>query len=658
MLWDEWDQAGWTNDSCVAFPALTCLAATWNEEMSALYGKSIGEEARYRNKSVLLGPGVNIYRTPLNGRNFEYMGEDPYLAARMVVPYVQGVQSNGVATCVKHYALNNHEVNRHTTNVIVDDRALYEIYLPAFKAAVQEGGTWAIMGSYNLYRDQHCCHNEYLLEDILRGEWGYDGVVISDWGGTHDTDQAIRNGLDLEFGSWTDGLKAGTKNAYDNYYLAYPYLEKIRNGEIGTEELDAKVRRILRLAYRTVMDRTRPLGSLCSDAHYEAARKIGGEGIVLLKNEEDLLPMKVEAGMKILVVGENAIKMMTVGGGSSSLKVQREISPLEGIAERFGDVAEVVYERGYVGDVTGEYNGVTTGQNLKESRTAEELIADAVAAAEDADYVIFVGGLNKSNHQDCENTDRAGLGLPYGQDAVIEALAAATDRLIVVNISGNAVAMPWAGEVPSILQGWYIGSEAGHAIADVLSGDVNPSGKLPFTFPAKLEDVPAHSLGEYTGVSQQDTVDIRYNDGIYVGYRWTDLQKKTKPLFAFGHGLSYTEFEYGKPVLDSEEMNQDGTVTVSVEVSNVGEREGQEVVQLYVGDRKSSLPRPLKELKGFSKISLAPGESRVVDFTVDRDDLSFFDPEKHEWVAEPGVFDIYIGAASDDIRGKVSFRLK
>lgn len=658
VLWDEWDQAGWTNDSCVAFPALTCLAATWNEEMSALYGKSIGEEARYRNKSVLLGPGVNIYRTPLNGRNFEYMGEDPYLAAKMVVPYVQGVQSNGVATCVKHYALNNHEVNRHTTNVIVDDRALYEIYLPAFKAAVQEGGTWTIMGSYNLYRDQHCCHNEYLLEDILRGEWGYDGVVISDWGGTHDTDQAIRNGLDLEFGSWTDGLKAGTKNAYDNYYLAYPYLEKIRNGEIGTEELDAKVRRILRLAYRTVMDRTRPLGSLCSDAHYEAARKIGGEGIVLLKNEEDLLPMKVEEGMKILVVGENAIKMMTVGGGSSSLKVQREISPLEGIVERFGDVAEVVYERGYVGDVTGEYNGVTTGQNLKESRTAEELIADAVAAAEDADYVIFVGGLNKSNHQDCENTDRAGLGLPYGQDAVIKALAAATDRLIVVNISGNAVAMPWAGEVPSILQGWYIGSEAGHAIADVLSGDVNPSGKLPFTFPAKLEDVPAHSLGEYTGVSQQDTVDIRYNDGIYVGYRWTDLQKKTKPLFAFGHGLSYTEFEYGKPVLVSEEMNQDGTVTVSVEVSNVGEREGQEVVQLYVGDRKSSLPRPLKELKRFSKIRLAPGESRVVDFTVDRDDLSFFDPEKHEWVAEPGVFDIYIGAASDDIRGKVSFRLK
>lgn len=658
VLWDEWDQAGWTNDSCVAFPALTCLAATWNEEMSALYGKSIGEEARYRNKSILLGPGVNIYRTPLNGRNFEYMGEDPYLAGQMVVPYIRGVQSNGVATCVKHYALNNHETNRHTTNVIVDDRTLYEIYLPAFKAAVQEGGTWSIMGSYNLYEGEHCCHNERLLNDILRGEWGYDGVVVSDWGGTHDTDQAIRNGLDMEFGSWTNGLSAGTKNAYENYFLAYPYLERIRKGEIGTEELDEKVRRILRLAYRTVLDRSRPFGSLCSESHYEAARRIGGEGIVLLKNTGDLLPMTVEKGSKILVVGENAVKMMTVGGGSSSLKVQREISPLEGIVGRFGNVAEVVYERGYVGDVTGEYNGVTTGQDLSESRSAEELIADAVAEAEDADYVIFIGGLNKSNHQDCENTDRAGLGLPYGQDAVIEALAAATDRLIVVNISGNAVAMPWAREVPSILQGWYIGSEAGHAIADVLSGDVNPSGKLPFTFPAKLEDVPAHSLGEYTGVSQQDTVDIRYNDGIYVGYRWTDLQKKTKPLFAFGHGLSYTEFEYGKPVLDSEEMNQDGTVTVSVEVSNVGGREGQEVVQLYVGDRKSSLPRPLKELKGFKKISLEPGESRTVTFSVDKEDLAFFDPEKHEWVAEPGLFDLYIAAAADDVRGKVSFELK
>ena len=658
VRWDEWDQAGWTNDSCVAFPALTCLAATWDRNLSELYGRSLGEEARYRNKAVVLGPGVNIYRTPLNGRNFEYMGEDPYLAGQMVVPYVKGMQSVGVASCVKHFALNNHEVNRHNTNVIVDDRTLYEIYLPAFKAAVVDGGAWSIMGSYNLYRDRHCCHNEYTLNRILRDEWGFDGVVISDWGGTHNTDQAITGGLDLEFGTWTDGLSAGGRNAYDNYFLAAPYLEKIRKGEVETEELDEKVRRVLTLAYRTVMDRTRPFGSKCSEAHYAAARKIGAEGIVLLKNEGGLLPMNVEEGTRILVVGENAVKMMTVGGGSSSLKVQREISPLEGIEERFGNIAEVSYERGYVGDVNGEYNGVTTGQDLRESRPAEQLIADAVAQAKDADYVIYVGGLNKSNHQDCENTDRRGLGLPYGQDAVIEALAAATDRLIVVNISGNAVAMPWIDEVPAVLQAWYIGSEAGHSIADVLSGDVNPSGKLPFTFPARLEDVPAHIFGDYTGVASSDTVDIEYKDGMNVGYRWTDRQKKTRPLFAFGHGLSYTEFEYGEPYLDSSVMTADGTVTVSVEVTNTGGRAGQEVVQMYIGDRKSSLPRPLKELKGFCKVSLAPGESKVVSFVIDREALSFFDPDRHEWVAEPGRFDVYLASASDDVRGKVSFELE
>ena len=658
VLWDEWDQAGWTNDSCVAFPALTCLAATWNTELAELYGRSLGEEARFRNKSVVLGPGLNIYRTPLNGRNFEYMGEDPYLAGAMAVPYIRGVQSNGVATCVKHYALNNHETNRHNTNVIVDDRTLYEIYLPAFRAAVQEGGTWAVMGSYNLYRGRHCCHNGYTLNRILRNEWGFDGVVISDWGGAHDTDQAIHDGLDMEFGTWTDGLDSGTKNAYDNYYLADPYLEKIRSGEVGTEELDAKVRRILRLAYRTVMNRNRPIGSLCSDAHYKAARKIGGEGIVLLKNDGGILPMNVEKGSKILVVGENAIKMMTVGGGSSSLKVQREISPLEGIRERFDGIADVIYERGYVGDVTGEYNGVSTGQDLSESRTPEQLVRDAVTQAKDADYVIFIGGLNKSPHQDCEDSDRTALELPYGQDALIEALAAATDSLVVVNISGNAVAMPWIAEVPAVMQAWYIGSEAGHAIADVLSGDVNPSGKLPFTFPARLEDVPAHIFGEYTGIARRDTVDIEYREGIYVGYRWMDMQKKTKPLFAFGHGLSYTEFEYGDPVIDRVETGPDGTVSVSVRITNTGDRKGQEVVQMYIGDRKASLPRPPKELKGFSKVELDPGESAVVTFTVDKDDLSFFDPERHEWVAEPGKFDIYIASASDDVRGKVTFELK
>ena len=660
VLWDEWEQAGWTNDSCVAFPALTCLAASWDPEIARLYGKSIGEEARYRNKTVLLGPGVNIYRSPLNGRNFEYMGEDPYLAGKMVVPYVQGVQQNGVAACVKHYALNTQEVNRHTTNVIVDNRALYEIYLPAFKAAVQEGNAWAIMGSYNLYKNQHGCHNQYLLNDILKGEWGFDGVVVSDWGGVHNTQEAITNGLDMEFGSWTNGLSNGASNAYDNYYLADPYLKLIREGKVGTKELDDKVRRILRLAYRTTMDRNRPYGSLCSEAHFAAARSIGEEGIVLLQNRNDLLPIDLNRAKRIVVIGENAIKMMTVGGGSSSLKVKYELSPLDGIRKRVGDQAEVIYARGYVGDPSGEYNGVKSGQDLEDSRSPEELIAEAVAVAKEADYVIFIGGLNKSAHQDCEDADRKELGLSYGQDKVITALAKANKNLIVVNISGNAIAMPWVKEVPAIVQAWYLGSEAGSAIASVLTGDVNPSGKLPFTFPASLQDVGAHKLGEYPGTPRSDgspIVDQKYNEGIFVGYRWAD-KEKTKPLFSFGHGLSYTTFAYGKAIADKKVMGQDETLTITLPVTNTGSREGSEVIQLYISDLKSSLPRPVKELKGFSKVKLAPGETREVTFTIGKEALSFFDDTRHEWVAEPGKFEAWIGASSTDIRNKVAFKLK
>lgn len=660
VLWDEWEQAGWTNDSCVAFPALTCLAASWDPEIARLYGKSIGEEARYRNKTVLLGPGVNIYRSPLNGRNFEYMGEDPYLAGKMVVPYVQGVQQNGVAACVKHYALNNQEVNRHTTNVIVDDRALYEIYLPAFKAAVQEGNAWAIMGSYNLYKNQHGCHNQYLLNDILKGEWGFDGVVVSDWGGVHNTQEAITNGLDMEFGSWTNGLSNGASNAYDNYYLADPYLKLIREGKVGTKELDDKVRRILRLAYRTTMDRNRPYGSLCSEAHFAVARRIGEEGIVLLQNRNDLLPIDLNRAKRIAVIGENAIKMMTVGGGSSSLKVKYELSPLDGIRKRVGDQAEVIYARGYVGDPNGEYNGVKSGQDLEDSRSPEELIAEAVAVAKEADYVIFIGGLNKSAHQDCEDADRKELGLSYGQDKVITALVKANKNLIVVNISGNAIAMPWVKEVPAIVQAWYLGSEAGSAIASVLTGDVNPSGKLPFTFPASLQDVGAHKLGEYPGTPRSDgspIVDQKYNEGIFVGYRWVD-KEKTKPLFSFGHGLSYTTFAYGKAVTDKKVMGQDEMLTITLPVTNTGSREGSEVIQLYISDLKSSLPRPVKELKGFSKVKLAPGETREVTFTIGKEALSFFDDTRHEWVTEPGKFEAWIGASSTDIRNKVAFELK
>ncbi|MFK2338564.1 glycoside hydrolase family 3 C-terminal domain-containing protein [Bacteroides fragilis] len=658
VLWDEWNQAGWTNDSCVAFPALTCLAATWNPKAALLYGQSIGEEARYRNKTVLLGPGVNIYRTPLNGRNFEYMGEDPYLASQMVVPYVKGVQQNGVAACVKHYALNNQEINRHTTNVIVDDRALYEIYLPAFKAAVQEGKAWAIMGSYNLYKNQHNCHNRYLLNDILKGEWGFDGVVVSDWGGVHNTEEAIYNGMDMEFGSWTNGLSKGMGNAYDNYYLAHPYLKQIKEGKIGTKELDDKVRRILRLAFRTTMNRNRPYGAMLSEEHIAAARKIGEEGIVLLQNKKNILPIDLNRTKKIAVIGENALKMMTVGGGSSSLKVQYECSPLDGIKRRIGDGIEISYARGYVGDTGGQFDGVSSGQNLKDDRSARQLIEEAVRIAQSADYVIFIGGLNKSGHQDCEDTDRKGLELPYKQDKVIGALAKVNKNLIVVNISGNAVAMPWISEVPAVIQAWYLGTEAGNAIASVLVGDVNPSGKLPFTFPEKLEDVGAHQLGDYPGRQREDGIfDEKYNESIFVGYRWTDKQK-IRPLFPFGHGLSYTTFAYGKATVNKKVMKIDEQIAITVPITNTGKRIGSEIVQLYISDLKSSLPRPVKELKGFSKIQLAPGETQEVTFLIDKQALSFFNDSRHEWVAEPGKFEAQIAASATDIKSKVTFELE
>ncbi len=653
VLWDEWEQAGWTNDSCVAYPALTCLAATWNPAMSALYGKSIGEEARYREKDVLLGPGVNIYRTPLNGRNFEYMGEDPYLASRMVVPYVQEVQKNGVAACVKHYALNNEETHRHTIDVDLDDRALFEIYLPAFKAAVEEGGAWSIMGSYNLYRGEHGCHNRRLLCEILKGDWGFDGAVVSDWGGVHDTDEAIRNGLDLEFGTWTDGLTMGATNAYDNYYTALPYLRKIESGEAGTEELDDKVRRVLRLTFRTAMNTDKPFGSICSEEHYAAARKIGEEGIVLLRNEGGVLPLDPAKTKKIVVVGENAVKMMTVGGGSSSLKVQREISPLDGIRARVGDGAEVVWVRGYVGDVGGEYNGVKSGQDLSDGRSAGALIAEAVEEARKADAVIFVGGLNKSDHQDCEGVDRFSLGLPYGQDAGIEALAAGNPRLVVALVSGNAVSMPWAEEVPAVVQAWYLGSEAGNALAAVLFGDANPSGKLPFTFPVRLEDNGAHATDP---VFPHDGKTY-YKDGIYVGYRWTE-KAGVAPLFPFGHGLSYTTFAYGPVKADRSSVNEKGTVNVSVEITNTGDRAGAEVVQLYIADKESSLPRPVKELKGFEKVWLDAGQSKVVTFPVTVEALKYYDDTKGEWVAEKGAFEALVGASSADIKGSAAFELK
>lgn len=661
VLWDEWRQAGWTNDSCVCFPALTCLAASWNPEMGVLYGNSIGEEALYRGKTMLLGPGVNINRTPLNGRNFEYMGEDPYLASRMVIPYITGLQEKGVAACVKHFALNNQEHERYTTNVKVSDRALYEIYLPAFKAAVTEAKTIGIMPSYNLFENQQCGHNKRLLLDILKGEWKFDGVAVSDWGAVHSTEEAANNGLDMEFGTGTDGLSSGTKNAYDSYYLALPYLKGLKEGKYSEEGLNDKVRRILRMVFRTTMSGSRGFGSFCSDEHYAAARRIGAEGIVLLKNDRSLLPLSATSTSRrprLVVIGENAIKMLTVGGGSSNLKVQHEVTPLDGIRERFRKDFDITYCRGYVGDTTGEYDGVITGQNLKDDRTPAQLIDEAVSAAKGADYVIFIGGLNKKEHQDCEGADRTAYGLPYGQDDVINALCAVNKNVVFLGISGNAFAMPWAKKVSAIMQCWFMGSETGHSIADVLSGDVNPSGHLPYTWYQSLEQCGAHALGEYPGTKRTDSYiwDEEYKEDIFVGYRYVDKQKLT-PLFPFGHGLSYTQFSIGKAQLSATSMTADGTITVTIPVTNVGKVAGAEVVQMYITDKKCSVARPVCELKGFKKVSLAPGETKQVTLTISRDALAFFNADLHEWQVESGDFEVSIGNSSRNIASRSSFKV-
>lgn len=652
VLWDEWDQAGWTNDSCTAFPALSALSATWDRGLSRLYGDCIGQEARYREKDVLLGPGVNICRTPLNGRTFEYMGEDPYLAAQMVVPYVKGVQENGVAACVKHFAVNNQETRRTQTNSNVDDRTLYEIYLPAFEAAVKEGGAWAVMGSYNLYNGQYNCHNKVLLQDILKGEWGFDGVVISDWGGCRDDDEAILYGLDMEYGTWTDGLHSGASNGYDCYHLANPYLERIRDGRVGTDELDDKVRRILRLIFRTAMNGDKPFGTFNSPEHYAAARKIAAEGTVLLYNN-GVLPLPEKPEGKILVVGENAIKKMVVGGGSSNLKTKYEVSPLEAFKALWGDA--VVYERGYVGDVSTSYNKVSTGQDLSDPRSSSELLSDAIAAASDARYVIFVGGLNKSKNQDNESTDKLDICLPYGQADVIEALAEVAPDMVVVNISGSPVALPFEGKVGAIVQGWYGGSESGNALADVISGKVNPSGKLPFTVPAALSDGPLKTERQYPGIAPEDGSGIwqeYYDEGVFVGYRWYD-SKEIKPLYAFGHGLSYTTFDYS-----GLRLSRNGKkVKLSLKLRNSGDRAGAEVVQVYVSAPEGGPERPLKELKGFEKVYLEPGESKIVEMILDSRAFSYFDAPSHKWTVVPGTYSILAGSASDDIRLEGSVKL-
>jgi len=632
----DWRPAGRTDDFSTSMPVGIALAATWNLDLAREYGSVVGQEARARGKAIMLGPAVNIMRTPLCGRNFEYFGEDPFLAARMVVPWIRGIQAEDTAACVKHYALNNQEWERGTIDVEVDERTLREIYLPAFEAAVKEAGVLTVMGAYNRFRGQHACHNDYLINQVLKGEWGFRGLVMSDWSGTHDTRQAALYGLDLEM---------GTNKPYDQFYLATPFRELLEKGEVPMSVLDDKVRRNLRVMFETKAFDGRPPGSINTAAHQQAARRVAEEAIVLLKNEGGLLPLDPARVRSIAVIGENAVRKHAHQGGSSEIKTPYEVTPLDGITGRVPDV-KVTHAMGYRSGAWG-----TTG--LPASPDEETLIARAVEVARQADVAVVVGGLNHDRYLDTEGTDRKDLALPGRQAELIRRVAEANPRTVVVLVSGGAVDVePWLGKVPAVVQAWYAGMEGGNALAAVLFGDVSPSGKLPATFPRKLADSPAHALGAYPGAHGT----VRYEEGLLVGYRWFDA-KAIEPLFPFGHGLSYTSFAYSGLKLVEGTKPEGPVLTVQVDVANTGGRAGAEVVQVYVQDVQSTLPRPQKELKGFEKVMLKPGEKATVEIPLGADAFAYYDPAKKGWIAEAGEFRVLVGSSSRDIRQQGTWRL-
>ena len=650
LLWNSWSPARWTNDYVVAFPSLTCLAATWNRDLSDVYGNAISEEFAFRGKDMLLGPGVNIQRTPLNGRAFEYMGEDPYLAGEMVVPYIKAVQKNGVACCLKHFVLNDQEIDRFAVNVNVSERALREIYLYPFKKAVDEAHVWSIMGSYNLWKNVHCCHNDELLNGILKKEWGWDGALVSDWGGTTNTDEAVHGGLDIEMGTFTDGKLRESEFTFDDYYLANPFEKLIKEGKVSMSVLDEKAARVLRVIFRTSMNPDKVIGSQCSEAHYEACRQIGEEGIVLLKNDGSVLPFNHKSYKKVLVVGENATRSLTQGGGSSELKTLKDESPLSALQMFYGlntHEGHVDYAQGYSSG-RAMYDRVDRVSPEEQAR----LKAEALEKAKDAELIIFVGGMNKNHRQDCENGDRESYDLSFGQNELISELAKIQPNIIVVTFGGNPYATPWLSQVKALVHCWYLGSESGNALLNVLSGKVNPSGKLPVTFAQKYADYPYVKYGQeaYPGVNKQ----VYYKEDVFVGYRGFE-HNKVKALFPFGFGLSYTTFQYGKPAVS---INND-VITVEATITNTGKVAGKEIAQVYVSAPKNKqMEKPVKELKAFAKTRLLqPGESQTLRMTMKKSDLASWNESLHGWQVDAGTYTIQIGASSADIRGKASIKL-
>lgn len=629
----DWSADKNVYDSGTYLPTGVCLAATWNTQLGYDFGKVLGSEAAFRGKDVILGPGINVIRTPLNGRNFEYQSEDPYLVSRLTVGYIKGVQDQGISACVKHYLANNQEVNRNFVNVHMSERALREIYLPGFKAAVTEANVYTLMGSYNLFRGQWATQNDYLINRILKKEWGFKGAVISDWGAVHNTMEAVWNGCDIEMG--TDLSMLPNPN-YGRFFLGDTVIKLVKEGKIPERLLDDKVRRILYVMSKTSMlGGQRKKGAYNTPAHQETALRVAEEGIVLLKNE-NILPLSASTVKSIAVIGYNAARKQSMGGGSSQVKAYYEITPLEGVRKMAGSIP-VSYSPGY-----------KIERGAKADETLIKEAADAASKAEVAIVVVgWTHGYNYSvwsdNAYDAEDTDKPDMQMPFGQDELVKAVLKANPRAIIVLIGGGPLDMSqWIGDSKAIIQAWYPGMEGGTALAKIIFGRLNPSGKLPMTFPKKLEDVPAHKLGTYPHDEKRN---LYYYDDIYVGYRYFDTYNVT-PEFAFGHGLSYTTFAYSNLKVQASGKK----AVVSFTIKNTGNVAGADVAQVYVHQQKSSLPRPAKELKGFQKIFLKPGESRQVSVTLDEEAFKYFSDVSYSWVFEPGTFDIMVGCSSRDIK--------
>jgi len=642
-----WNTAGRTDDFSTCFPSGICLAATWDPALARAEGEAIGEEARARGKDIMLGPAVNIERIPLNGRSFEYFGEDPWLAGRIAVDFIRGEQSRDIASSVKHFAANNQETNRNSIDVNMDERTLREIYLPAFEAAVKEGGALTVMAAYNKLRGEFCAENDYLLNQILKKEWGFKGLVMTDWGAAHDTPGVALGGLDLEMGT-----HVAANVDYNTYYLAQPFLDGVLGGQYPMTLLDDKARRNLYVMIAShVLDGNRTTGSINTAAHQAVARRVSEGGMVLLKNDNNALPLDTAQIHSIAVIGDNATRLQASGGQSSGIKAFYEISPLAGILNRVGNRVNVTFSQGYAAPAPGRRG---RGNNAAADTTEATALMDrAVLAAKQADVAIVIGGLNKNF--DTEGSDRRDLKLPYNQDELIQRVVAANPRTIVVFVAGSPIEMgPWLQQTPAVLLAWYGGSEAGNALARILFGDVNPSGKLPCTFPKQLADTPAAAFGPeaYPGVNGEEY----YREGLLVGYRWYDT-KNIAPLFPFGYGLSYTTFKYANLKLLPGDQSKGIWMTAQFDVTNTGTREGAEVTQVYVHQNQPALPRPNQELKGFLKLSLQPGETQTVTIPLGHRAFAYYDPDKKGWLAEAGDYKINVGSSSRDIRLTDTFHL-